>query len=397
MTSTKKAKRRGSGEGSVYKDPDGRWRGAVDLGWDDGRRKRKYVSAPTRNEALAKLRAARQDAEQGIQSDGTMTVEKWLAHWLATVVDGRVGSDNTRRNYEQVVRLHIVPTLGRVRLDKLTAEQVDKLLAAKAVTGYARNTVVRIRTVLADALKHAERRGLVPRNAGALSVMPKTSPTTPRRSLTPAEARKLLEAAKGERLEALVVVGLTAGLRPGELTGLLWADIDLEAAPPTLTVSGSMKRQPKAQGLGYEVTRGKVKRSSAGQRTLALPAVASESLRAHKVNQAKERLAAGELWTDQGLVFASELGTPLDPSNVRRTFTRIGKRAGLDAGFPYLLRHTAVSLLIDAGAGIEEVADLVGDDPRTLYRNYRHKVRPVAEAATRMQAVLEPFSSGSGR
>lgn len=99
-------------------------------------------------------------------------------------------------------------------------------------------------------------------------------------------------------------------------------------------------------------------------------------------------MAAGELWQDHGLAFCSELGTPLDPSDLRRTFARVRDRAGLDVGFPYLLRHTSVSLLVDAGAGIEEVADLLGDDPRTLYRHYRHKVRPVAEAATRMQEIL---------
>lgn len=80
-------------------------------------------------------------------------------------------------------------------------------------------------------------------------------------------------------------------------------------------------------------------------------------------------------------MFCSEVGTPLDPSGVRRTFTRIAKRAGLDARFSYLMRHTAASLLIDAGTPVEQVADLLGDDPRTLCRFYRHRVRPVVDAA----------------
>jgi integrase len=170
----------------------------------------------------------------------------------------------------------------------------------------------------------------------------------------------------------------------------LWSDLALDSTPPTLTVSGALKREPSRQGKGYELNRGAVKGSMAGQRTMALPPIAVDALRAHRARQASERLVAGELWEDQGLVFSSEIGTPLDPSNVRRTFRRVATRAGLDARFPYLLRHTAVSLLIDAGAGIEEVADLPGDDPRTLYRHYRHKVRPIAEAATRMQDVLAP-------
>lgn len=376
-------KRRGSGEGSVYRSPDGRWRGVADLGWEGGKRHRKYVTGKTQAEAVRKLREAQRSAEQGIVTDGRVTVAAWLETWLTTVVDGRVGSDNTRSNYRQVVDVHLVPSLGSVRLDKLTPEQVDRFLATKATAGVSRSYVGRMRTVLADALRHAERRGLVSRNAASLSVMPKTEPPIPRRSLTPIEARGLLAASKGERLEALLVAGMTVGLRPGELTGLLWTDLDLDATPPTLTVSGSMKRGPDGQ-----VARGAVKRSSAGERTAALPPVTVTALREHRRRQAAERLAAGRLWADEGLVFCSEIGTPLDPSNVRRTFQRISRRAGLEAGFPYLLRHTAVSLLIDAGAGIEEVADLLGDDPRTLYRHYRHKVRPVAEAATRMQSVL---------
>jgi integrase len=308
---------------------------------------------------------------------------KWLDHWLNTVIDGRVGSDNTRVNYAQAVHVHIVPALGKTRLDKLTAEDIDRFLAAKAEAGLSRTYVARIRTLLADALRHAERRGFVNRNAAALSVMPRTKPSTPRRSLSPSEARGFLKAAEGERLEALISLGMTLGLRPGELTGLLWSDLDLGAEPPTLTISGSMKRNPDGS-----VYRGEVKRSRSGLRTIALPPLALEAVRSHRKRQAEERLRAGEEWSDNGLMFASENGTPLDPSDLRRTFTRVAKKASVDVSFPYLLRHTAVSFLIDAGKSIEVVADMLGDDPRTLYRHYRHWVRPVADASLAMQAIL---------
>jgi integrase len=117
--------------------------------------------------------------------------------------------------------------------------------------------------------------------------------------------------------------------------------------------------------------------------------MAVDALRAHRKRQAAERLAVGEAWQDRGLVFASSVGTPLDPSNLRNVFKRVASRAGLDPGFPYLMRHTAVSLLLDAGKSIDVVADMLGDDPRTLYRHYRHRVRPVADAGLAMQAVLE--------
>lgn len=185
-----------------------------------------------------------------------------------------------------------------------------------------------------------------------------------------------------------MVVGTSVGLRPGELLGLRWSDINLGATPPTLTVSGSLKRTAKVAGKGYRLELGAVKRSKDGLRTVALPPRAVAALRAQKAAQAAERLAAGELWQDHGLVFARQDGSPMDPNSFRRAFDRIAKRAGLDGGFPYLLRRTCVSLALDAGASIEEVADLLGDDPRTLYKYYRHKVRPVADAGLRMENVL---------
>jgi site-specific recombinase XerD len=116
--------------------------------------------------------------------------------------------------------------------------------------------------------------------------------------------------------------------------------------------------------------------------------VVADALRNHKVRQAALRLATGPRWEDHGLVFCSDIGTPLDLANLRKTFARAAQRAGMEGGFTYLLRHSAVSLLIDAGAGIEEVADLIGGDPRTLYRHYRHRVRPVMDVGLRMDKVL---------
>jgi len=184
----KKARARANGEGSLFKTKDGRWRGIADLDRQDGKRRRKYVSGATRNEALAALHDAYRAASQGVETDGRMTVGKWLDHWLETVVEDRVGSHSTRKKYEQMVRVHLTPALGKVRLDKLSS-QVDRILKSKADAGLGRSHVGRMRTVLADALKHAERRGLVARNAAALSVMPKTTVPTERHSLTQDEAR----------------------------------------------------------------------------------------------------------------------------------------------------------------------------------------------------------------
>ena len=381
------AGRREYGEGSLWYDPDRDcWEMTVEAGRDPltGKRRRFKIRGATKQEALRRARDARKQAEAGVAPGlGAVTLGAFLEHWLNTVVTGRVGSDNTVAMYRTTIAKHIEPALGYVRLDKVTPEMVDDLLAAKSAAGLSRSYVSRMRTILADALRHAERRGAVARNAGALAVMPRTKSPTPRRSLTAEEARRLLEAAKEEHLDALVLVGLTCGLRPGELTGLLWTDIKLDCSSPTLAISGAMKRRPDST-----MYRGDVKRSTAGRRTIRLSQSVADALRNHKARQAALRLAAGPRWEDHGLVFCSDLGTPLDLANLRKAFARAARRAGMEGGFTYLLRHSAVSLLIDAGAGIEDVADLIGDDPRTLYRHYRHRVRPVMEVGLRMEEVL---------
>ncbi|MGH9127283.1 MAG: tyrosine-type recombinase/integrase [Acidimicrobiales bacterium] len=382
------SKRRGAGEGGIRFE-DGYWVATIEAGRHavTGKRLRIKRKARTKKEALAKAREARKALDNGLPFAAASTLlGDFLDQWITTVVPARVGSDNTVANYRAVIDGHIKPALGKVPVAKLTPEQVDRFLAAKAAAGLSRSYVGRMRSILADALSHAESRGTVARNVARLAVMPKCQPTKGRRSMTPVEARAMLEATSGERLGALIVCGLTLGLRPGELTGLLWADLDLDATPPTLAITGSIKRRIDDSTL----YRGAVKRSTAGERTLAIPSVLVAALVDHRKRQAAERLTLGDIWQDHGLIFPSETGSPLDPSNVRRTFTRIARRAGIEgAAMPYLMRHSVASLLLDSGASIEDVADLLGDDPQTLYRHYRHRVRPVADAAAeRMQRLL---------
>jgi integrase len=374
--------RRGAGEGSVYKDGDS-WVASVEVGRDpsSGKRRRGKVKAKTKSEVLRKAKVLRNQIESGVTPDGSLTVGTFLNRWLDAVITSRVGADRTVTDYRGALA-HVIAALGKVPLNKLTPDQVDRFLEAKAAEGLSRSYVARMRMLLADALTHAQGRGLVLRNAAALSVIPKCKPKPERKPYDANQVARLLDAAREERLHALVVTGLVLGLRPGELTGLQWPDLDLDSTPPTLTVTGSIKRD--GDGRLY---RGAVKRSTAGVRTLAIPATLAGALRDHRRAQAEERLAIGGLWQDHGLVFPSEVGTPLDPSRLRRTFRRIAGRAGLD-GFPYLMRHSVVSLLLDNGATIDEIADLTGDDPATLYRHYRHRVQPVSMvAANRMPNI----------
>ncbi|MHB1511297.1 MAG: hypothetical protein ACYCST_14120 [Acidimicrobiales bacterium] len=135
MTTVERKKgRRPAGDGSVYKAPDGRWRGAVDLGWVDGKRQRKYVSAAAQGHSLEKLRQAQRAADAGVVSDDRINVSQFLERWLRINVPGSVAG-GTLDDYAHTVRLHLEPTLGRKKLARLTLAEVDALWAKKREAG----------------------------------------------------------------------------------------------------------------------------------------------------------------------------------------------------------------------------------------------------------------------
>jgi integrase len=226
--------------------------------------------------------------------------------------------------------------------------------------------------VLGQALAVAERRGKVGRNVARIAEMPATRPSRERRSLTREQAAALVAAAAEDRLGALIVTGLMLGLRPGELAGLQWTAVDLKSG--RLMVDGSLKRERGQLRLGETKT-------PRSRRPLTLPPPVVETLRAHRQRQREERLRAGRAWADTGLVFCTEVGTAIDPSNLRRAFRRVTERAGLGRWTPNELRHSAASLLSDAGVPLEVIADVLGHaSTRMLERHYRHQVRPSLDA-----------------
>jgi integrase len=170
----------------------------------------------------------------------------------------------------------------------------------------------------------------------------------------------------------LAVTGLMLGLRPGELCGLAWEDVDLDAA--VLHVRRSLKLEAGRLRLGERKTR-------RSYRALDLPGPVVEALRAHRVRQVGEWLRAGRAWIDSGLGFTTSVGTPVDPANLRRWFAALTEGAGLGRWTPKELRHSAASLLSAAGVPLELIADVLGHDgTRMTGAVYRHAVRPSVKA-----------------
>jgi integrase len=357
--------RRGNNEGSIYqRESDGKWVGSVSVDYGlSGKRRRKTVYGKTRKEVSAKLKILLRDQQRGLPIIiERSTVGEFLDKWLENSVKPTV-RPRTYASYSDMVRLHITPALGRYQLTKLEPQQVQVFLGAKLDTGLSPRTVQYCHAILHRALGQAYKWGLVPRNVASLVDPPRvTRPEV--QPLTPDQARQFLASVKGDRLEGLFTILLTLGLRRGEALGLKWADVNLDKK--TLVVRASLQR------IEGKLTLSETK-TDRSHRTLHLPSLTMAALKAHKVRQLEDRLLAGDRWQDSGLVFASTVGTPLDPRNINRRFQKALERAGLGHIRLHDLRHSAASLLISQVVHPRAVMEALGHSQISLTMNlYGH-------------------------
>jgi integrase len=359
------SKKRGNGEGTIHRRKGGGWCAQYTVYTAKGR-KRKSLYGKTRAEVAKKLAKGLSDREDGVVFDTeNLTVGEYLDRWLKDSVEGNVGP-RTLSNYQLQVRQHIRPALGRIRLKTLSPAHVQGLYRSKLDSGLAPSSVRYIHAVLHRALKQALRWSLVPRNASESVDLPKLG-NEEVEVLLPEEVRAFLDAAREDRLEALYVVAVTVGLRRGELLGLRWTDLELEGEPK-LRVGRQLQRMRDGSGRRFVAPKG------GKGRTIRLPARTVEALKAHRARQAEVRLKAGPLYQDDGLVFASEIGTPLEPSNIdRRSFKPLLKRAGLPDIRFHDLRHTCATVLLSQGVNPKFVQELLGHaDIKLTLGTYSH-------------------------
>jgi len=317
------AKKRQQGNGSGTIDPRKNKNGKITsyLGSyfaADGRRR--YVSAKTKTACREKLRRAMSDADQGFVFDaGKQTVGTYMVRWLEDFAKSDLAS-RTYHNYKLQIREHIVPALGTMKLSKLDTPNVQALYSAKLKNGLKPSSVRYMHAVLHRALSKAVELRLIARNPAASADPPKVR----HEEITPLGAeqvRRFVDAASGEKYEALYVLSLTCGLRMGESLGLKWSDIDLEAG--TLRVNRQLQRIREGGGLVFSEPK------NASRRTIDLPQRALEALRSHRKSQLEEKLRASS-YTGSDLVFATRKGTPLDAQNVvNRHFKPLLRGAGL--------------------------------------------------------------------
>lgn len=397
-------RRRVAGEGSIFQLPNGKWRALVELGHIDGKRRRKAVTRDTHRECVAWLAEVKSARQANALPARTPTVAQWFETYLTEVAPHKVRA-STLSNYRRDFERHIRPALGRVKLDNLRPEQLSAFYADRLRAGLSAYLVRYLHAEIRRALNVAIRFGLIVRNVASM-VDPPALPHHEVDPLTVDEAKALVLAARGNRMEARWIVGLSLGLRQSEVLGIWWEDVDLTAGVLRVRQQLTRPRQ-SGQGLGF----GPLK-SARSSRTLALPRQLVEVLRRHRERQDAER-AAAEAWRDPRLVFASTTGSPIDHRNDTRAFKALlvsakirceeaqnagGKKRVVPRVRLHDLRHTAASLLLAQGVPARVVMEVLGHSQIGVTMNIYSHVMPtqLAAAADAMDTALWGSDGGRG-
>jgi len=373
-------------------------------------RKVKYLfkSFATKAEAQAFLDEKQAERKTGgVVKPSAQLVKAYLPEWLESAKP-RLRA-NTAASYARIVKNYLVPQLGDLPLQALTPLLINAAYSRLLGSGLSARTVTYSHAVLRRALKSAVKSRLLSTNPAATLVedLPKKDPTREMRPLTKAEAKALLDAARAideegkpkHRLGVYFELALVTGMRPSELFALRWADLDLKAR--LVTVKHSLVRT----GNTWKITEPKRNRS---RRSVPIPEETVAALKAWKVRQAEEKIAAGSAWKgERRFVFTGRTGEPLEIRNLAvRDLVRIARDAGLAAEIPpkpprrastwepvftlYDLRHTCATILLADGVNPKVVSERLGHASAAFTMDVYCHVTPTmqAEATARYGALL---------
>jgi integrase len=353
---------------TISKRADGRYEARATF---NGKR-RSYFGA-TADEARRKLTAALAQRDAGqVPPAERDSVATYLRTWLAAKRPNL--QPKGYRRYHDMIEMHLIPEIGRFRLARLSPTQVEACYAALRVKGLSGTSIAMVHGVLRTALKDAVRRGELARNVTALINSPRRD-TRERRALTIDECRALLEAARGDPLEAFYVTALTTGARLGELQALTWRAVDLDRRRIQIwqTYQGNKDGKPVFSAP-------KTPRS---RRTITISEFAADALRRHRAEQLEHRLRVGHFYHDHDLVFSSAFGQAVNASNLHSgSFARLLTRAGLPHIRFHDLRHAAATLLMASGVPVKVASEMLGHANITItLQIYSHVMESDQERA----------------
>lgn len=389
----RKRERRGKGEGSIYqREKDGLWIGQITIGYGvDGKQKRKTFTGKTRDEVQQKIyEAVHQQYTGTFIATDKVTVGEWLDNWLEVHKKEQL-RPTTYESYEMLLRVHVKPVIGGIKLQKLQITNLQKMFndfyrkGHKNGGGLSDRTIKYIHTILKAALQQAVNEQLILRNPADFVTLrsvnrPEVEP------LTQEEANKFLGMLKNHRNFAAYYLAIMTGMRRGEILGLRWKDIDFKTG--TLKINQCLVQVKDEKGKYVRTFQ--PPKTQKSQRTIPLTDDIIKVLKAHKVRQNEEKMKNRKTYEDNGLVFCSEEGKPLWPRNFIRQYSKLLKDAGIPHRKFHALRHTCATLLLEAGEELKNVQELLGHEKISTTADIYTKALDSAKrkAISKMQSII---------
>lgn len=359
------SKRRSKGEGTIYQRPDGSWVAQITL--PDGKRKTKY--GKTQREVREWLQASLSQLRDGVLPENDkVIVSNFLDSWFTEIVSYSL-RPKTLESYEYLIRVHIKPEIGNLKLSQLRPAHLQSLYSNKLQSGLSRRTVQYIHSVIHRALNHAVKMGMATRNVADSVTPPRPAKSTPQ-FLNIEQVKQFFEAVKDDRLFPLYVVAIGTGLRRGEILALTWDCFD--PIDQTLQIKQNLQ-QVRGKGLVIGEPKSKMSR-----RTVSLPQFVTDIL----IEQKKI--------SRSDYIFATNNGTPFSPRNIVRHFKATLAKAELPETIRFHdLRHTFASLMLNV-AHPKVVQEALGHSTVSITLDtYSHLLPNIQrDAADRLNEVL---------
>lgn len=311
--------------------------------------------------AEAELRRRLVDVDDGIHGDRSPTTVAryietvWLPRLAASLALGKI-KPATYADYERSARTYVIPTVGHIELEHLTAAHLTTAYGTllrsggRNGQGLSPKSVAHVHKAVSRLLADAMRDDKVKRNVAHLADAP--SGNSGRVAIWQSEElRTFLDATRNDRTYPLWLLLATTGVRRGEAAGLRWSSVDLERGRVTIS---------EARVVVDHVVMTSTPKTDRGRRTIAIDPVTVAALRSWRAKQAEERLAAGPAWQDSDHVFTWEDGQPFHPNVITRTFKRLAKNAGLQPIRLHALRHSYATAAIEAGVDVKVLSERLG-------------------------------------
>src|SRR5215469_2319189 len=361
--------------------------------------KRRSVMAKTRREALDKAHELLEQRKKGLKTEeAKSSLADFLQRFLSFYkTEGGVAL-RTWQDYRYHIDENIIPRIGAIPLSELKPREVDLWMKSLRERGLGPRTVEYAQAVLRRALQFAVEWEILDRNPAAARFRAAkrkkavNSGAKRIRFLDPEEARKFLDAVEDDRHAALYTLAVTTGLRPEELYGLRWKDVNIEAKRLTVNQVLSKTRRKKGEKVArFQFGPPKTEKS---RRTIDFPEFAATMLTEERRAMIAARALAGDRWQENGLVLPSEIGTPLEERNVLRRFQSICEANELPKLRVYDLRHTHASLLIHEGVHPKKISERLGHSSIKLTMDtYGHLFEGSdRDSADKMEKLLAPKS-----